>query len=503
MAKKRTISQKSSRPPVVVVLGHVDHGKTTLLDKIRKTNVVAKEFGGITQHIGAYQIKVKEREGERVKGITFIDTPGHAAFSEMRSRGAKVADLAVLVIAADEGVKPQTTESLKYIKKAKIPYLVAINKIDKPNIDLEWVKKDMAENDISVESQGGKIVSVLTSAKTGKGIDELLEMILLVAEMEEVRGDSKAKLEAVIIESKLDKRRGPLATILVRNGSLEVGNQIEADGAFAKIKAMFDANGQSIKLAGPSKPVEVLGFKTVPPIGSLVHQGVAQPRMKPKASIKRAEEIVAPSAEQPKPELAKKEKAEEGRLRLIIKADVNGSLEAILAGLPKDVEIIDSGVGEVNESDVLLADTTVAEIIAFNVKNSVKVKKLAVTEKVKISDYQVIYKLFEEVEEKVKKLMEPFAGEEILGQAEILKEFEIDKKRVAGCRVTEGEIKKTAKFHLQRGGELIGDCRIKSMKTGKEKIEGAKAGEEFGAILSPSLDFKIGDMLISYRKVEG
>jgi len=480
MAKKRTSSQKSSRPPVVVVLGHVDHGKTTLLDKIRKTNVVAKEFGGITQHIGAYQIKAKK------KVITFIDTPGHEAFSEMRSRGAKVADLAVLVIAADEGVKPQTTESLKYIKKAKIPYLVAINKIDKPNIDLKWMKKDMAENDIAIEDQGGKIVSVATSAKTGKGISELLEMILLMAEMEEIKGNVKAKLEAVVIESKLDKRRGPLATVLVRNGSLEVGNQIEADGAFAKIKAMFDEKGQSVKLAGPSKPVEILGFKTVPSIGSLV---------------KRTEKIVAPPTEQPKPELAKKEESED-KLRLIIKADVNGSLEAILAGLPKEVEIIDSGVGEVNESNVLLAETTGAEIIAFNVKTPAKVKKLAMTEKVKISDYQVIYKLFEEVEEKVKKFMEPFAGEEILGQAEILKEFEIDKKRITGCRVTEGEIKKMSKLHLQRGEELVGDCRIKSMKTGKEKIKGAKTGEEFGAILSPSLDFKIGDMLISYRKVE-
>lgn len=481
MAKKRASSQKPSRPPVVAVLGHVDHGKTTLLDKIRKTNVVAKEFGGITQHIGAYQVKSKN------KTITFIDTPGHEAFSEMRSRGAKVADLAVLVIAADEGVKPQTTESLKYIKKAKIPYLVAINKIDKPNIDLKWVKKDMAENKIVVEDQGGKIVSVATSAKTGKGISELLEMILLVAEMEEIKGDPKAKLKAVIIESKLDKRRGPLATVLVRNGSLKIGDQIEADGAFAKIKAMFDENGRSVKSAGPSKPVEILGFKAVPPIGSL---------------IKRTEKIITPATEPPKPELAKKEEAEEEKLRLIIKADVNGTLEAILAGLPKEAEIIDSGVGDVNESDVLLAETTGAEIIAFNVKASAKVKKLAITEKVKISDYQVIYKLFEEIEEKVKKLMEPFAGEEILGKAEILKEFEIKKERIAGCRVIEGEIKKRGKLHLQRGEEVVGDCRIKSMKTGKEKIEGAKTGEEFGAILSPSLDFKIGDMLISYRKVE-
>lgn len=481
MAKGKTISQKSSRPPVVAVLGHVDHGKTTLLDKIRKTNVVAKEFGGITQHIGAYQIKAKK------KVITFIDTPGHEAFSEMRSRGAKVADLAVLVIAADEGVKPQTLESLKYIEQAKIPYLVAINKIDKPNIDLDQVKKEIAKNDILTEGYGGKIVSVATSAKTGKGINELLEMILLMAEMEEIKGDAKAKLKAVVIESKLDKCRGPLATVLVRNGSLEVGDQIEANGAFAKIKAMFDENGERVKFVGPSEPVEVLGFKTVPPIGSLV---------------KRTEKIIIPSSEQPRPELAKKKEAED-RLRLIVKADVNGTLEAILAVLSKEVEIIDSGVGEVNESDVLLAETTDAEIIAFNVKTPAKVKKLATTEKVTISDYQVIYKLFEEIEEKVKKSMEPFAGEEILGRAEILKEFEIDKKRVAGCRVTEGEIKKRGKLHLQRGEELVGDCRIKSMKTGKEKIESAKAGEEFGVLLSPSLDFEIGDMLLFYRKVEG
>ena len=485
MAKEKNISQVSSRPPVVAVLGHVDHGKTTLLDKIRQTNVVAKEFGGITQHIGAYQIRVKGLKGQGFKKITFIDTPGHAAFSEMRSRGAKVADLAVLVIAADEGVKPQTLESLKYIEQAKIPYLVAINKIDKPNIDLDWVKKDMAKNDISIESHGGKIVSVVTSAKTGKGIDELLEMILLVAEMEGIEGDVKADLEAVVIESKLDSRRGPLATVLVRNGSLKVGDQIEAEGAFAKIKAMFDENRQSVKVAGPSKPVETLGFKIVPSIGSL---------------IKRTEKMVV-QEEKPRPELAKKG-GKEDKLHLVVKADVNGTLEAILAGLPKKVKIIDASVGEVNESDVLLADATGAEIIAFNVKTPGKVKKLAITEKVKISDYQVIYKLFEEIEEKVKKLAEPFAGEEILGRAEVLKEFEIDKKRIAGCQVIEGGIKKTDKLHLQRGEELIGNCRIKSMKTGRTKIERAKAGEEFGAILSPALDFKIGDMLISYRKVE-
>ncbi len=338
---------------MVAVLGHVDHGKTTLLDKIRQTNVVAKEFGGITQHIGAYQIKAKD------KTITFIDTPGHAAFSEMRSRGAKVADLAILVVATDEGVKPQTLESLKYIKNAKIPYLVAINKTDLPHTDVKETEKDLAKNKILVESQGGKIVSVPVSAKTGKGINDLLEMILLLAEMEEIKGDEKAKLEAVVIESRLDKNRGPLATILIRNGNLKTGDQVEADGAFAKIKAMFDESGKSVKKAGPSKPVEILGFKSVPPIGS---------------SIKQTEEMVLPE-EKPRPELTKKEEIEKNKLRLIIKTDVNGTLEAISAGLPRETEVIDSAVGEVNESDILLADTTGAEIIAFNVKTPAKVKK--------------------------------------------------------------------------------------------------------------------------------
>jgi translation initiation factor IF-2 len=479
MAKKKIHSSISSRPPVVAVLGHVDHGKTSLLDKIRQTNVVAKEFGGITQHIGAYQIKSKDQI------ITFIDTPGHAAFSAMRSRGAQVADLAILVVAADEGVKPQTLESLKYIEEAKIPYLVAINKIDLPHPDLKQLESNLAKSGIKVESQGGKIVVVPVSAKTGRGINELLEMILLLAAMEELKGDKKAKLEAVVIESKLDKRRGFLATILVRNGCLKIGDEIEAEGAFAKIKAMFDEKSQSIKEAGPSQPVEILGFKKLPEVGSLV---------------KPSKERIIPE-ETSRPKVEEKVLAED-KLRLIVKADVQGTLEAILAGLSPEVVIVNAGVGEVNESDIFMAATTKAEIIAFNVKITAKVKKLAEMEKVKISPFQIIYKLFETVDEKVKKRAEPFEGEIILGKAEILKEFEIDKKRVAGCRVLEGEVKKTDKFHLQRGGELLADGRIKSMKTGKEKIEKAKAGEEFGALLSPSLDFQIGDMLISYKTVE-
>ncbi|MCJ7792829.1 MAG: GTP-binding protein [Candidatus Marinimicrobia bacterium] len=367
MAKEKTSSQKSSRPPVVAVLGHVDHGKTSLLDKIRQTNVVAKEFGGITQHIGAYQIKNKNQT------ITFIDTPGHAAFSAMRSRGAKVADLAILVVAADEGVKPQTLESLKYIEKAKIPYLVAINKIDLPHPDLKQVEADLAKNGIVVESQGGKIVSLPVSAKIGKGLDELLEMILLMAAMEEFKGDGKAELEAVVIESKLDKRRGFLATVLVRNGCLKIGDQVEAGGAGAKIKAMFDEKGQPVKEAGPSQPVEVLGFKKIPEVGS---------------QVRSTEEVVVPEEEH-RTEV-KKEALEENKLRLIVKADVQGTLEAILTGLSQEVAIIGSGVGEINESDILLAAATQAEIVSFNVKTAVRVKKLAEMEKVKISHFQII-----------------------------------------------------------------------------------------------------------------
>jgi translation initiation factor IF-2 len=479
MARKKKNSQQPLRPPVVVVLGHVDHGKTTLLSKIKEIDLTRSEFGGITQHIGAYQIKFKD------KVITFIDTPGHAAFSAMRSRGAKVADLAVLVVAADEGVKPQTLESLKYIKKAKIPYLVAINKTDLSNLNLETLKKQLAENKIMVESEGGDIVCLEVSAKNNKGIDDLLEMILLLAEMQELKGDAGAGLEAVVIESKLDSRRGILATILIRNGSLKVGDQIKTKSSLAKIKAMFDENRRSMKSAGPSRPVEIFGFKTVPLVGDLV---------------KRTKKKVLGLTEKPKEKLVQEEKSEEKKLRLIIKADVIGTLEAILDSLPKNLEVIDSGVGEINESDVLLAVTVGAEIIAFNLKVSKGVKKLAETEKIKISDYQIIYKLFEEIEEKIKKLTEP--DEEILGKAEILKEFEIDKRKIAGCRILEGEIKKTDKFHLTRQDRLIGNCRFKSMKQGKNDIRQAKAGEEFGAALSPTLDFNLGDVLVSYKKTK-
>jgi len=482
-----------SRPPIVVVLGHVDHGKTTLISKIYEKDLTRKEFGGISQHIGAYQIKIlptgkqDKSQKEKPKSITFIDTPGHVAFSKMRSRGANIADLAVLVVAADEGVKPQTLESLRHIQEAKIPFLVAINKIDLPAINLDWVKKNLAENGVLVEGYGGNIVSVPVSAKTGQGISDLLEMIILLGEMEELRGDPQGSLEAVIIESRLDSRKGPLGVILIRNGSLRVGDEIETEGIRGKIKAMVSDKGENLKIAGPSQPVEVLGFTQVPPVGARVNLAVSK-------------EELGTSVQKPK--VRKEEPTAEGkRLRIILKTDVRGTLEAILGSLPQEVETIFSEVGNINESDVLLAKTTGARLFGFNVKAPGAVKKLAESEGVKIKIYKIIYEFLEELEEEMRKMLEPTVNEEILGRAKIIAEFIVRNQRVAGCNVEEGEISKQNPLHLKRGEKVLGDCQVISMKIGKEDVQRVKKGEEFGIVLSGPVDFKVGDMLISFKRL--
>lgn len=501
---KTTIKKQKlqTRPPVVAILGHVDHGKTTLLSKIKEMDLTKGEYGGITQHIGAYQVIYKS------KPITFIDTPGHAAFVKMRARGASVTDLVVLVVAADEGVKPQTKESLKHIKAAKAPYLVAINKIDLPNVNVNKVKKDLAENKILVEGYGGDIVAVPVSAKTGKGVDELLEMILLLAEMAKLEADPKGPLEAVVIESKLDRARGTVATLLVKKGTLRLREEIIAENIPAKVKAMFDENGELVKEAGPSKPVEVLGFRDLPQIGSKVITETTKKELPVPSKISVS---ASPDASQGEPSVIKKasetesettEDTERKKLKIILKADVAGTLEAILASFPEDVEVIDSGVGDITESDVLLASTTKSLLLGFNVRALSQIKKLAQIERVKIKTYSVIYELLEDIEKQVLKILEPTIDEEALGQAEIVAEFEVRKRRVAGCRVKEGRIAKKDKLHLKRKEEIIGNCRIKSMKRGKENIETAQKDEEFGVILTPMLDFKLGDMIVSFRKVE-
>lgn len=487
MLRKR---KNEGRPPIVAVLGHVDHGKTSLISKIYEKDLTKKEFGGISQHIGAYQVKLKT-QNSKLKTVTFIDTPGHVAFSKMRSRGAKVADLAVLVVAADEGVKPQTLESLKHIQKANIPFLVAINKVDLPGINLDWVKKNLAENNILVEGYGGNIVAVPVSAKTGKGVDHLLEMILLLGEMAELKAEPAGKLKAVVIESKLDKRRGPEVSILVRNGSLRLGEEIVAEGISAKIKVMVNDRGQNVQTAVPSQPVEVLGFTAVLPVGAKVEEKLP--------SVMGVCRVIPVKVKKTVPAVGSPE--DDKKLKIIVKADVVGTLEAILGSLPGEVRVLFSKVGDINESDVLLASTTKAEIIGFNVKVGEAIKKLAQSEGVVIKTYQIIYELLEDIEKRVLKMIEPTIDEEFSGQAEIIAEFIVKKQRVAGCKVQEGEIDKKLPLHLKRGEKIIGDCQIMSMKTGKQDIEKAKKSEEFGAILSGQVDFKIGDMLISFRKV--
>lgn len=471
-----------SRPPVVSVLGHIDHGKTSLLDRIRKTTVAASEAGGITQHIGAYQIDFKGKK------ITFLDTPGHAAFAKMRARGANATDLAILVVAADEGVKPQTKESLRFIKEAKIPFIVAINKIDLPQSNVEVVMGELAKEDVLVEKKGGQVVMVPVSAKTGQGVEDLLEMIILVAEMAELKANPSGDFQGVVIESGVDRSRGSRATIIVKNGTLSVGDHIWAEKIEAKVRIMLDDKGEPIKKALPSQPVEVFGFSVVPLVGTKV---TIQPtEVKKEFPVK---EKLTPEEE------ATQE--EEKRLRLILKADTQGTLEAIKLNLPSQIELIYLGLGDINESDVLLSQTTKAWLVGFNVRVPASVNKLAQVEKIKIRSYSIIYELLEEIEKEVLKITQPAATEEVLGEAEILQIFLINRKKVVGGRVLRGRVAKGDYVHLRRGENILGDGRAISLKKGKIEVDKAKVDEEFGVLIAPELDFNQGDVLVFFRKL--
>lgn len=486
MAKKKSSEKKpivpasglKRRPPIVAVLGHIDHGKTTLLDYIRKTRVAAREKGGITQSIGAYQV---EADGKK---ITFIDTPGHLVFAKMRARGGFSSDLVVLVIAADDGVMPQTKESLEHIRKAKVPFLVAVNKIDLPSADVEKVYKQLEKEKILVEAHGGKIVSVPCSAKTGKGVDDLLEMILLLGEMIELKSVPEGPLEAVVIESRMGKA-GPQAAILIKNGTLKVGDQIIVEGYQAKVRALMDERGKRASEAGPSKPVEVLGFSKSPPVG---------------AKVLRVESLSKEEKTLPKPLLSLPEESDEGKFKIILKSDSLGSLEAARDSLPEEVFVIKSEVGDITDSDIMLAQTTEAVVFGFKVRLSLPVKKLAEEEGVKVKTYEIIYKFLEELQEEILKKAEGEEEEKILSKAEIIAEFPYGERRIAGCRVLEGEIARTDKLRLERDSKLIGRVKISSMKHLSQDVKVAKKDSEFGAIFRPDIDFKIGDMLISARK---
>lgn len=459
---------KKLRPPIVTVLGHVDHGKTTLLDAVRKIKVATKEAGGITQSIGASVVTTKEG-----KKITFIDTPGHVAFYSMRSRGAKVADIAILVVAADDGVKPQTKEALKHITEAEIPYIVAITKIDLPSADVNSVRGQLEKIGVLFEGRGGQVPQLAVSGKTGKGIEALLEMVVLVAEVNEIKADPQEELEAVVIETSKDKR-GPLVSVVVRDGTLSVAREIVADGVSGKVRGLFDDKGKRIKQAIPGYPGQILGFGELPPVGSRVTFLGEEKKIQKKEGRALGKEVG------------------EGQIPFIIKAQTKGSLEAILENLPEKAVVISSGVGEVNESDIFLAKPAEAYILAFETKVSSTVAKLAETEGVSIEKFDVIYKLFEKTEELIKE-----SEKEVFGKAEVLASFPYDDKKVAGCKVVSGRITKARSLILMRDEKELGEAKIVSMKKQKQAITEAKEGEEFGVVLEPQLDFKIGDMLVS------
>lgn len=460
------------RPPVVVVLGHVDHGKTTLLDAIRKTNVAAREAGGITQSIGASTVTSKE-----AKRITFIDTPGHVAFSQMRSRGATVADIALLVVAATDGVKPQTVEALKYIKDAKIPFIVVVTKMDLPSASVKKIQAQLEKEKVAFEGKGGDVILVKVSAKKTKGLEELLEMISLVAEVAEVSADEKGKLEAVIIETAKDKK-GPLTSVIVRNGNIKVGDVIYSEEMSCKVKGLFGSNGKPIKKVLPGEPGQILGFSPLPPVGAFVTD---TPNGK-KVADSRLEERID-------------DKESEG-FRVLTKAKSAGSLEALLTNLPNGLVVVGSGVGDVNQSDVFLAKASEkAIIVAFGVKAPREVANLAQSEGVRIEVFDVIYEIFEKLEELMSE-----DTEEVLGKAEILASFPYNKKKVAGGIVLKGRIAKQDRLILQRGKVQIGTARVASLKKQKESVSVVNKGEEFGLILEPQLDFAKGDMLVSVRK---
>ena len=497
-SSKESVAPKvNARPPIVTIMGHVDHGKTSLLDYIRKTHVQIKEAGGITQHIGAYQITYQNHL------ITFIDTPGHAAFNQMRSRGAKVTDIVVLVIAATEGVKPQTIESINHIKSAGVACIIAINKMDMPGADPMLVKSELAKYDILVEEFGGQTPVIEVSAKTGQGVDGLLEMIKLVGDLNPVDANPTAPVEAVIIESSLSIHKGPIATVIVKNGTLSLGDYLYVGEDQVKIRSLMDNQGKPVKSAGPSTPVEIAGFKSVPPVGSTIGPQPITP------VAESAPELAPPQTGEPtnttlskyeaelQALLEEKDVAAPPHINIILKTDVVGTLEAIKSSLPDEVIIIDSGIGDVNDSDIRMASSTKSVVIAFNVK--VGSVTQAQMENVKIKHYTVIYKLLEDIEKIILKLLEPTIDEEALGEATISQIFEMKGDRIAGCKVTMGEIKKTDLIHLIRDAKIIADVKISSLKTAKSDIEKIKVGSECGIVLKPQTTFQIGDSLQAYR----
>ena len=491
-----------SRPPIVAVLGHVDHGKTSLLDYIRSAHIASGEAGGITQHISAYQI---ETNGKK---ITFIDTPGHEAFSAMRERGASVTDIAILVIAGDDGIKPQTIEAIKHIKNAKVPMIVAVNKMDKPEFNLERVKQQLTENDIVPEEWGGDTVVVPVSAVTGEGVKKLIEMILLVADMQELKADPTAKALGMIIESKLDKGKGPIATMIVLNGTLKVGDTVISGVHAGKVRALISDSGTNIKKALPSTPVAILGLDGLPNVGDNIYAVDEKMSKEVLAERKRkvqTDKIKSKAQFSIEDFLAKDASNEKKVLNVIVKADVQGAFEALVAMLNKvqneevKVECIHGGVGTINENDVLLAQSSNALLVGFNVKPDSKASIIVEHQKIPAFISKIIYQIVEHIEKIIKGMRKPVFEEKIMGHAEVIRIFKISRiGTIAGCIVKDGKISKNCKIRLYREKKLLVDTSITTLQKDKNDVKEVSAGMECGMKLEGHNDILVGDVVESY-----
>jgi translation initiation factor IF-2 len=491
------------RAPVVTIMGHVDHGKTSLLDAIRKTRVTEQEAGGITQHIGAYQVKVQDRS------ITFLDTPGHEAFTLMRARGARVTDIVVLVVAADDGVMPQTIESIAHTKAAKVPFVVAINKIDKPGVNPERVKRELAEHGLQAEDWGGDTVTVEVSAKTGKNIELLLEMILLQADLQQLKADPGLPAMGAVLEAKIDKGRGNVATVLVQNGTLRVGDNFIAGAVYGKVRAMFNENAEAVREAGPSTPVEVLGLQGLPQAGDSF-QSIADDNKARQVAQYRQDKLrdlaMSKTSRLTLDQLHKQ--LTEGEIKevpIILKCDVQGSQEALTEMLNKlstekvKVRIIHSGVGAITETDVVLAAASNAIIIGFNVRPEKKGSELAAREKVDIRLHTIIYNVVDEIKRAMVGVLEPVIKETYLGTAEVRDTFRIPKVGViAGSYITDGKITRNAEIRLLRDNVVIFEGKISSLKRFKDDASEVARGYECGIGIQNFNDVKIGDTIEAF-----
>ncbi|MBI2907250.1 MAG: translation initiation factor IF-2 [Chloroflexi bacterium] len=492
------------RPPVVTIMGHVDHGKTKLLDAIRQTNVVATEAGGITQHIGAYQVEIKGQK------ITFLDTPGHEAFTAMRARGAQVTDIAVLVVAADDGVMPQTIEAIDHAKAAGVPIVVAINKVDKPDANPERVKQQLADHSLVIEEWGGDVIAVPVSAKTKQGVPELLENLLVVAEVAELKANPQGAARGAVIEAQMDSTRGPMATLLVQEGTLNLSDVIVAGAAWGKVKALFNDRGKRLRRAGPAMPVEVLGFGGLPLAGDVfnvvVDERGARAIVEQRQGARRAEAMAGRSLNLDVVSAQIRE-GKVKQLNLVIKTDVQGSIEPIRASLEQldagtvKINVIHAASGSITESDVMLALASNGVIIGFNSRPESGAKNLADAEGVDIRFYDVIYNLVEDIKKAAAGMLEPTYVEVVEGHGEVRVVFSIAKKgKVGGSYVTDGKLSRGAMARVIRGGQVVSQSQIVSLHHFKEDVREMAAGFECGVLLEGFNDFKEGDIIEAYRK---